>query len=212
MLNPPKSPSRQRGRPSISDAQRREMRAQIAKTAKALFQEEGYGKISIRRIAAEIGCSPMTLYKYYDAKIDILRTLWADVFKDVFKLMDAPNLESATAKERLRLLSNIYVGYWLANTEHYRLVFMVEGVTQPDVSLFLDNPELIERFQIFATAIAAASDTALTSDAIKQKLDALICFLHGIAHNLITISGYQWSASEELISVAVRGVLSDSND
>jgi len=65
------------------------MRQEIANIATRLFQEEGYAKISIRRIASEIGCSPMTLYKYYPAKIDILRTLWADIFNDLFDKLEA---------------------------------------------------------------------------------------------------------------------------
>ena len=50
------------GRPMISDSKRARVRREIAEIAKRLFQEEGYAKISIRRIAGELGCSPMTLY------------------------------------------------------------------------------------------------------------------------------------------------------
>jgi len=96
-----------------------------------------------------------------------------------------------------RLATNAYVGHWLAHTDHYRLVFIAEGVTQPDVSLFLDNPDVVDRFQVFANAIADANTEELPIEQVKPKLDALICFLHGIAHNLITISGYPWSSSED---------------
>jgi len=67
------SSSKGRGRPAITTEQREEMRARIAGEAKRLFQTEGYSQVSMRRISKEIGCAPMTLYKYYEAKIDILR-------------------------------------------------------------------------------------------------------------------------------------------
>ncbi len=196
-----------RGRPAMTDAKRQRMRREIASIAKRLFQDEGYGKISMRRIAGEVGCSPMTLYKYYDAKIHILRTLWADVLGELFDQLEAvPETVSATDKNQLHRLGMVYVQYWLDHTEYYRLVFMADGVTQPDVSLFIDSPELVPRFNIFASAISDVCSNKLEPNALKAKQDAFLCFLNGITHNLITISGYPWSGPDEMIAIAVNGV------
>lgn len=194
------------GRPVISEDKKQRMRAEIAASAQHLFQTEGYSQVSMRRIASDIGCSPMTLYKYYDAKIDILRTLWADVFGRVFDRLDTLETAGAAPRERLTRLANSYVDYWLNHTEHYRLVFMADGVTQPDVSIFIDNPEIIARYQIFASAIIDVTGE-LPADVLKLKLDGLICILHGITHNLITISGYDWSAAQELVDITTRGLI-----
>ena len=148
----------------------------------------------------------MTLYKYYDAKIDILRTLWAGVFEEVFDQLDALYKSELAPHSKLTLLAMAYVDYWLTNTEHYRLVFMADGVTQPDVSIFIDNPAIVARYQVFANAIME-TQTGLSQETLKLKLDALICFLHGIAHNLITISGYEWSAASDLVKLATYSLL-----
>jgi len=191
------------GRPSISGAKKVKMRRDIAASAKRLFQEEGYAKISIRRIASEVGCSPMTLYKYYNAKVDILRTLWGDVFRELFDLLEAvPN----AGEERLQRLGLTYVQYWLDNPEYYRLVFISDGVTQSDVSVFIDNPELVQRFALFSQALLECFSEEPEPDELKVKLDAFICFLNGIAHNLITISSYDWSEPNKMIAMAVRAV------
>jgi len=194
-----------RGRPSISDSKRHRMRSDIADCAKRLFQEEGYATISMRRIAREIGCSPMTLYKYYDAKIDILRTLWTGVFDDLFDQLQA---DPQPPKSDLHALATGYVQYWLDHTEYYRLVFLAEGVSQPDVSIFIDNPDLVQRFSIFAEAIADACAVKPDADTLKVKLDGLLCFLNGIAHNMITISGYAWSKPDRMVDMAVEAVIS----
>lgn len=195
------------GRPAVSDAKRMRMRQDIADIAKRLFQEEGYAKISIRRIAGEMGCSPMTLYKYYPAKIDILRTLWADIFNDLFdRLETLPQ----TGGNQLHELGIAYVRYWLDNPEFYRLVFISNGVTQSDVSIFLDSPALIQRFNIFTQAFSSSYSAKVKVDELKEKLDAFICFLNGIVHNLITISGYDWSAPDKMVAMAVRAVNSTS--
>jgi AcrR family transcriptional regulator len=196
------------GRPGISDDKKQQMRKKIAASAQRLFQTEGYGHVSMRRIAKDVGCSPMTLYKYYDARIDILRTLWADVFRQVFNQLDVLDVKDFAPREKLSLLATTYVEYWLNHTEHYRLVFMADGVTQPEVSIFIDTPEIVARYQVFANAIMAGQ-IDLSPDTLKLKLDGLICILHGIAHNLITISGYDWSAASDLVEIATRTLIDD---
>jgi AcrR family transcriptional regulator len=195
-----------RGRPAITTEQREEMRARIAGEAQRLFQTEGYSQVSMRRISKEIGCAPMTLYKYYKAKIDILRTLWGNVFKDVFDRLDAIHVDDSSSTERLTAISLAYVQYWIDNQEKYRLVFMADGISQSEVNIFVDNPEIGMRFQIFLHTLSAVHEHKLTPEQLKQKQDALICFLHGIAHNNVTISGYAWSKPKELVAIAVGAI------
>jgi len=207
-MNEIKTPSTpRRGRPAITAEKREEMTTRISETARRLFQTEGYSTVSMRRIAGEIGCSPMTLYKYYDAKIDILRTLWADVFDELFSGLDSISGSEKLPAEALVCLSATYVDYWLNNREAYRLVFVADGVTQPDVSIFLDNPDIIARYNVFAAAIAKACADDLDADILKLKLDTLVCALHGIAHNAITISGYDWADSEDMLRIVVAGII-----
>jgi len=201
------STNKQKGRPAISEHKRLEMRSKIALKAKELFQEEGYSQVSIRKIASGIGCSPMTLYKYYDAKIDILRTLWADIFNDVFKRVDAHNLDDYSVEEYLSIIACTYVMFWQEKPEYYRLVFMADGVTQGDVSLFVDNPELAARYSVFSDAISRV-DPILEEDCLALKFNTLICGLHGIAHNLVTISGYPWGEPKQIIEMMLNGVIS----
>jgi hypothetical protein len=54
-----------------------------------------------------------------------------------------------------------------------------------------------------------AGQIDLSPDTLKLKLDGLICILHGIAHNLITISGYDWSAASDLVEIATRTLIDD---
>ncbi|MEL7111695.1 MAG: helix-turn-helix domain-containing protein, partial [Pseudomonadota bacterium] len=63
------APKRSRGRPRRSETQRQDMRDQIEQAAARLFQSEGYGAISMRRIAKAVGCSPMAIYAYFDNKV-----------------------------------------------------------------------------------------------------------------------------------------------
>lgn len=199
-------PRARRGRPEMSDAARHKMRAKIAKAADKLFQNSGYSAVSMRKIATAVGCTPMALYSYFPTKFEILQTLWGGVFEAVFAQTSVAESEKVPLK-KLIAICEIYVTYWLTHPDHYRLVFMSEGVTQPDVSLFLDQPDILHRFAVFADAIAQANSRTLSPPESKLKLDLLLCLLHGIAHNTITISGYHWSSPRELIALGVTGIV-----
>ena len=44
---------------------------------------------------------------------------------------------------------------------------------------------------------------------MAKKLDTLMCFLQGIIHNRVTISGYPWPDLDDMVSLAIHGVLNE---
>jgi AcrR family transcriptional regulator len=200
-----KKPPR-RGRPPRTAAAVEEMRARIAEAASKLFESEGYAAVSMRRLADEVGVTPMTLYAYYDAKIDILRHLWAQILDVAFDAVDAAAAKSRDPHARLRAASRAYVAYWLGHRDHYRIVFMTEGVSQDDVGVFMGDAATAERFAFFARAVAASFPAGTA--ALKGKTDLLICGLHGIAHCQITMSSFKWARADALVDDLVAGLLS----
>lgn len=196
-----------RGRPTLSAEQREAMRERIASSAQILFQSQGYGMVSMRRLAQEVGCSPMTLYNYYPAKIDILRTLWSGVFADVFARVAAADRPRAQAHKRLEATALAYAQYWIEHPEHYRLVFMAEGVTQPEVSVFIGDEEIARRFLVFPERLADALGCKASGAVVQAKTHLLLCTLHGVAHSLVTMSGYRWTEPKVMVRDAVRGLL-----
>lgn len=198
--NPHSRPhSRPQGRPVKSDDERRETKQLITETAQRLFQNEGYATVSIRRLAKEAGCSPMTLYKYFDGKIAILQTLWAVVFDELFNELRSRLKDKIDAREKLRIACQYYVEYWLEHTEHYRMVFMAEGVMQPEVSMFIGNPKIESGFGLMAQLVTDSLGEAGSGTATKIKTDLVMGALHGIVHNRVTISGYPWSDADVLV-------------
>jgi AcrR family transcriptional regulator len=198
---------RPRGRPNRSAEQIAEMQTRIVERAYAMFLSEGFDAISMRRLASEVGCTVMTVYRYYPRKIDILRALWLRIFATMFDGLDQIAAATNDPAERLRRVAMGYVQFWLDRRDHYFLVFMSSNVEQADVSIFVQDDVLLARFDIFRASIAAALPRATPDSALVLKSELLISSLNGIAQNLITISGYHWSAPEQLVDAAVRGAL-----
>ncbi len=182
-----------------------QMRTKIAGAARRLFQEEGYEAISMRRLAKEVGCTPMSIYTYFDSKIDILRALWADVFEDLFAKVSEAAPAITTPTHRIHVMCLAYVEFWLDQRSNYRMVFMSAGIEQGEVSVFVEASPVAGHYAVFFSALAAAADRPVSD--IVGAAQTLICGMNGIAHSLITISGYPWEAPQKLVAHLVKGAV-----
>ncbi|MGV9823192.1 TetR/AcrR family transcriptional regulator [Nocardia xishanensis] len=80
-----RAPSERRtGRPA------RISRAEIVAAAHAVLDAEGVEKLTMRRLATELGCTPMALYHHVRDKEDLLRVLLDD-YADQVDLPDLPD-------------------------------------------------------------------------------------------------------------------------
>jgi len=196
-----------RGRPQRTEKQIQQMREKISASALRLFQDEGYEAISMRRVAQEAGLTPMTLYKYFDSKIDILRSLWSEIFSVLFDELDQIATKEPDPRARINAMALRYVTYWLDNPEHYFLVFMSKGIKQIDVRGFVESDTIMARFDVLSSGLAKALGDGVDQHEQRLKSELQLCALNGIAHNLITISSYPWSAPERLVRIAISGLL-----
>lgn len=190
------------GRPARSAEEIAATRAQIAAAAAALFQAEGYRAVSMRRLAEAAGCTPMTLYAYFDGKADILRHLWGGFFDELFTDLARIAARTPDARMRLARLSRAYMRYWLTDPERYRIVFMTEGVNQAEAGVFAGSAETASRYNVFFEAMRETLKRPTDAE-VKLRVDALICGLHGVAHNAITISAYPWESPARLTDLLV---------
>jgi len=196
--------TRKPGRQPRSANQIEDTRAKIAAHALKLFQTEGYASVSIRRLAKEAGCAPMTIYAHFEGKIDILQHLWSDVLQTVFKQIRSDIKAGKTASERLIIASQSFVKYWLIHPEHFRLVFMSGDINRPDVSAFIQDDATLKHFDFFSDLVAAA---LTDDDGLKIKADALICSLIGIVFCKSTIADFPWTNEDPLIEVVIKSLI-----
>ena len=56
-------------------------RNRATEAATALFAQHGVEGVSMRRLAAEMGCSPMTLYRYFENRDELFATVRTAAFR-----------------------------------------------------------------------------------------------------------------------------------
>lgn len=151
----------------------------VVAAAVALADRQGYDKVSIRTVAAELGLRPMSLYTYVPSK-DALTVLMVDAVAEE----DAPVPADLPPRERLaavarQVRAELLAHPWLLEVSPWRLVLgpgrmrryerqlaAIDGLGLPDVAMDRAIAVLSE----FATgnarmAVAAARETARMSDA-----------------------------------------------
>lgn len=100
------------------------VRRVILDAARELFVCEGYGNVSLRKIARRIGYTPMAIYVHFRDKSEILDCICEETF-DAFRA-NAERLDRLGLPPRERLAAGLraYVEFGLEHPYHYQLTFM----------------------------------------------------------------------------------------
>jgi AcrR family transcriptional regulator len=118
---------------SISDIE--EFRAQLCRAAERCFAERGIAGVTMRQLADAIGCSPMTPYRYFRDKSEILAAVRAAAFDRFAQALEDAGRRGG-ARVRARAVGEAYIRFAFAEPQAYRLMF---DLSQPDEDRY---PEL----------------------------------------------------------------------
>jgi AcrR family transcriptional regulator len=106
-------------------------REQLCTVAARRFAEHGFAGVTLRGLAAELGCSPMTPYRYFRDKGEIFAAVRTAAFARFADAEEACLRKHVAADPltRLRALGQTYIVFARAEPEAYRIMF---ELTQPD--------------------------------------------------------------------------------
>lgn len=113
-----------------------DFRERLCEAAERLFAEQGLDAVTMRQLAAELGVSPMTPYRYFKDKDDILAAVRTNGFN---RFAEALETARAVAKGRGRgaNVGEAYVNFAFEHPHTYKLMF---DLNQP----MEGHPELVE--------------------------------------------------------------------
>ncbi len=92
------------------DIEKAEMKKKIKAAAIELIEQEGYEKLSIRKIAAKIEYSPTTIYLYYKDKAEIITDMSDELYKKIESNVAIINDNAALSiDQRVHSILNLFV-------------------------------------------------------------------------------------------------------
>ena len=118
-------------RAALSIEQLDDFRGRLVSAATRLFAQRGYDGFTLRAIASELGCSPMTPYRYFDDKAAIFAAVRTAAYVSFADAQEACCSESAGPLEGLAALGRAYIHFAVDNPDAYRLMFEL-GQPDPD--------------------------------------------------------------------------------
>jgi len=180
------------------------MRRLILETAMKLFLEEGFGNVSIRRIADKIEYSPATIYLYFKDKDEILYALHTDGFEELFRRQQAVTAVSDT-RSRLLKHGEIYIKFALENPEYYNLMFIMRSTAK---KITPENDWVVGRrsYEFFMKDVQSAIEAGIlaTSD-VTVATFSLWSHAHGIAA-LILRNRCPMLDQEKLLELSIKSI------
>lgn len=192
------------GRPPRSEKDILEYRSKIGKHALAIYRAEGFEAVSMRRLAREVGCAPMTIYAHFEGKTDILRYLWADVLADMSVEIQKKLKSVVSPTERLQSAAQTFVAYWVDHPDHFRLVFMSNDVTRADVSTFVMDESTLAHFLVFSILI---QEVLPDEHDVRVRADTLVSGMIGIALCMNTIPDYPWAEATAMTEQLLASII-----
>jgi AcrR family transcriptional regulator len=99
----------------------------ILQAALSIAAEEGWQAVTIRRVAERIEYSPSAIYKYFEDKEDILRTLLLQGFQHMVAVLERVAAQEHRPSERLRQMAAVYWDFVWHQPTVYQLMFDLKG-------------------------------------------------------------------------------------
>ena len=179
-----------------------EFRARAVAAATRLFAERGYDGVSMRSLANELACSPMTPYRYFDNKDALFARVRTEAFR---RFADGQARAAAEPAPRLRLrrLADAYLRFAVSEPEAYRIMFQLDQLPAehyPDLEA--------EQYRAFSYLLGAVEELvaagAMQGDALTQA-HLLWAQVHGLASLHLAGKLTMGRTIEQLCGVAFGG-------
>ena len=172
----------------LSESDVADFRERLCDAAEKLFADKGPDAVTMRQLAAELGVSPMTPYRYFTDKEDILAAVRTNGFNRFAEALETALAHTqGSAKAKSSAVGEAYLNFAFEHPQTYKLMF---DLNQP---LEKDYPELIA---------AAARANAMRSAYIKGLVEAGV--MEGDPEE---IGRMYWAATHGAVTLELAGKL-----
>ena len=181
------------------------LRGRIRNTARELFARQGYESVSMRRIGAAVGCSPMAIYRHFPNKEELLLSICEETFGKMLRLIDATRAEPGTPLEKLRRSVRTVLEFHLSHPNHFKVTFLTTmppgPVAERKVAI---GQHTMDRLRAGVRECAEAKGLDIDVEMASQVIRVAI---HGLAGSLITTGKcYPWKEPERMKDEVIAAV------
>ena len=166
------------------EKQKQEIRSLILEESMKLFVEEGFSKVSVRKIAERIQYSPTTLYLYFKDKNEILFYCCESGFKKMLE----QNITLGLISDPIERLHQMGVNYWnfgLENPEFYDLMFIQEAPMSALIDMGAGWSSGDQALEALKMIVQDAMDKGLL---VPAKVETVAMAVWSMVHGLVSLA------------------------
>lgn len=194
-------------RPVLTEEEVAAFRADVCRVSEVLFARHGVAGVTMREIAAELGCSSTTAYRYFKNKEEILVAVRASAFNRFCAVIEDATRSSPDPRKSARSVGQAYLDFALKYPDAYRMMF---DINQAEAT---SNAELAEALARARRGMVAYVAPLIHEGILSGDSQALGQMLWAAAHGLVMLrlSGIVTADSElrrlheTTMSALVRG-------
>lgn len=102
--------------------ERAQLKQKILNASLKVFAEQGYSRVSMRKIAALIDYSPTTIYRFFKNKEDLLRAIAAETYRDLAARFEKVKTDSSDRPlDLLKSLVKEYIIFCVERPEMFKM-------------------------------------------------------------------------------------------
>lgn len=165
-------------RANLTREQVEAFRERAVDAATGLFAEHGYRGVTLRSVAAELGVSPMTPYRYFQNKEELFAMVRTEAFRRFADAQRDAAGRDQDAAAALQALGMAYVRFALEEPAAYHIMFELHQApagTYPEL-----EKEQARAFSYLHSAVEGATAAGLISGEALHHAHLLWAQVHGL--------------------------------
>jgi AcrR family transcriptional regulator len=182
--------------------QREELRGEIREAARAIFVRDGYQNFSMRKLAAQIGYAPGSIYLYFRNKEDLFRSLVEESFSRLSEslavLADEPRKDPVA---RLKHGLSLYVDWGCSHPNDYQIAFLLPD---PGAGPYRTHQAFDALRSMVAHCLPAGK---ARRERIETASQAIWSAVHGITSLLIQRPSFPWHSKASVIRQVIESAV-----
>ena len=127
--------------------ERQQLRSGILAAAREIASTEGWGAVTIRKIAGLIEYSPPVIYEYFDSKEDLLLELVRMGYAEQLQAVEAARESSDSPEEALLRMVRAWCRFAFDSPDLYQVMYGLGGVSFPVPELRKEGEKIAETME-----------------------------------------------------------------
>jgi AcrR family transcriptional regulator len=177
---------------------RASLRREILEAASRLFVEEGYQRVTMRRVAERIDYSPTTIYLHFRNKRELFEAICDETFSQLASKLERLKATPDTPLGRLREGLRTYLEFGTSHPNHYVVTFL--QMQEPSNDFDFEGSTGARAFGSLLEAVracAAAGD--IRTESAETTAQVLWAAVHGLTSLFITMKGFPFVSRKALV-------------